>query len=220
MRLPFEEIWSAMKIVPQLFARCRLDLCLGDYHFSDISEETLLQLQEEESCDKELLSVLFSERELFWQPNLQPSLSAWHTRFNTFIVFINHYVDLLKRNDSPVDYLYAAVLHDLKTKARRVQKSFTEAANTSSQVQLQSLMRFRIATYPHVLFFMRHPYMPVAEVYATKKRLDLMIQAIPRTHRLFQLLREPCWCLQLLSEASPSAKKANTHTKSTDTEEK
>ena len=220
MRLPFEEIWAAMEIIPQFFLRCRLDLCLGDYRFSNISEETLLHLQEEESCDKELLPVLFSEREIFWQPNLQPSLPAWYTRFNTFIVFINQYVDLLKRNDSPVDYLYAAVLHDLKTKARRVQKSFTEASNTSSQSQLQSLLRFRIATYPHVLFFMYHPYMPVAEVYTTKKRLDLMIQSIPRTHRLLQLLTEPCWRLQLLSEAPSSTKKTSTQKKSTDTEEK
>ena len=219
MRLPYEEIWSALRIIPQLFTRCQLDLCLGDYCFFDLSEEMLLQLREKESCDKEILPVLFSERELFWQPNLQPSLSAWYTRFSTFIFFIDHYVELLKKNDSPADYLYAAILHDLKAKARHIQKSFAETASISSQLRFQTLTRFRIAVYPHILFFMRHAYMPVAEIHTAENRLDIMMQSIPRSYRLLQLLREPYWQLQLLQVTS-SPQKASTSKNATAKEEK
>lgn len=198
MRLPFQEIWDATVLVPDFFPKYRVDLYLGDYCFQALSQEMLQQLQQPSSCDSDLLPVLFSEREIFWQPDMQPSLNAWCTRFNIFNDFLHHYTEALKNQDTSVDYLYAAILHDLKTKATYTQNMLKNSVQATPQVQYRFIARFRVATYPHILFFLRQPHVPLIAARYAENRLDLMIRTLLLKNKIpLRVLVEPRWQLQV-----------------------
>ena len=123
LQIPFQEVHTATRLIPHFFTRFRLDLCVGDYRLEGLSEDMVQSLRTVDSYDADLLPVMFNARELFWQPNLLPTPAVWCTRFNIFNAFIRSYIAALQARDMPVDYLYAAVLHDMYNKAVSTQKS-------------------------------------------------------------------------------------------------
>lgn len=209
MRLPFTEIGPAIQTIPQLFKQYKIDLWIGSYCFDEFSHSILKQFLSPESCDEELIEALFTERELFWQPDMQPSLTTWITRFSILKVFIKDYIEMLKVHDAPVDYLYASILHDIILQVEKVQESLTSSTTSNLDQSFQSVMKFRLSVYPHITFFMKHPCMSKSVLKCAQNRLHLMIHTLfLKSGYAFHLFQDPYWQITpSLRSVAPSAER-------------
>ena len=204
MRLPFTEIRDASRLIPHLFKQYRTDLWIGSYCFDEFSPSMLKQFLNPESYDDELIATLFTERELFWQPNMNPSLTAWLTRFNMLKVFVKEYIEKLKAHDTPIDYLYAGILYDMTLHIEKVQEQLTSSTTSNLELLFQNVMKFRLSVYPHITFFMRHPFTPETELKYAQNRLHIMIHTLfLKGGYAFRLFQDPYWQIVLRSEKVP-----------------
>ena len=203
MRLSFTEIRSATQVIPQLFKQYKTDLWVGSYCFDKFSPSMLKQFLSPESCDEELIDALFSARELFWQPNMQPSLTTWITRFSMLRVFVKSYIEALKVHDTPIDYLYAGILHDMVLQIEATQEALTSSTTSDLEQLFQSVMKFRLSVYPHIIFFTKHPYMPESVLKYAQNRLHIMIHTLfLKGGYAFRLFQDPYWQIRPVSKQS------------------
>ena len=177
-QLPFEQLWGTIALIPKLPSEFRINLHLNDYCFEGLTTNLLESLRTESHYDPDLIAMLFSERDIFWQPSIAPSPKVWHTRFQVFHAFLRDYIAALNARDQAADYLCAAILHDLQNKVAQAQQDLLNQEKKSTYCQFQALIRFRLSTYAHILFFLQHPLVPPPTLRLAYHRLDLMVRGI------------------------------------------
>ena len=176
MRFPYEQIWAVDAFFKESFERYDMTLCLGDYSFSGIGVDTLDQLKEPLRFSDVLFSELFIERDLFWQPNLVPSLSAWQSRFGTTKLFLKECIDELNKEDASLAYLYAGILHNMAVRIDSLAEVFCQSPLPSKKELMAALMQFRLGIHPHLRFFLAHPHFSVSLKYNAQRLLSLMVR--------------------------------------------
>lgn len=173
------------------------------------SEEWSLveQMENDPYYDAELLPNLFTFREIFWQPNVYPSLNACLTGLK---LVANYSTELATENaDTEIETrkLYTQLVAHIGKLAEEAHQSLSKSENAGEMIPAV-LGEFRKQSFPVIMLFIHHPMNRIDYREDALRRVNFMVKTLLDQYQLrFNDLMLPYWEVER-AQSPKSAKTA------------
>ena len=88
MKLEIAEIWNFLKLrIDQSTQSISFNLAAADFKLENLSSETIKALKNKEDYHEEVLTSIFINREILWQPNVYDKVEICISNLNIFSSF-------------------------------------------------------------------------------------------------------------------------------------
>lgn len=193
MKLAFAEIWSFLDIVGDEAHLWSFRLRAGDFLQENITPGLIAQLKEDAFYDPEILPNLFTFREIFWQPNVYPTLNACLTGLKLVANYSHELTEQLDGTEEPTVRLYTELVHHIGQLA--VQANEMLSADETAAEKLPAVLgEFRKQAFPVIMLFIHHPMNRADYKEDALRRINFMVKTLIEQYQLrFNDLLLPHW---------------------------
>ncbi len=193
MKLPFAEIWPFARLIKGEEASWSFTLVAGDCRWEDVKPALVGEIENDLYYDAELLPNLFTFREIFWQPNVYPTLNACLTGLK---LVTNYSAELtLEHGDSDVETrkVYVHLVDYIGKLAQHAHDELSSSAQASDRIP-QVLKEFRKQSFPVIMLFIHHPMNRIDYREDALRRVNFMVKTLLDQYQLrFNDLMLPYW---------------------------
>ncbi|MEQ8808425.1 MAG: hypothetical protein RIE59_05100 [Imperialibacter sp.] len=205
MKLDFGEIWPFLKIVGEEAPKWSFNLVAGNFVSEKVPLTLIRQLESDSYYDAEMLPNLFTFREVFWQPNVYPTLSACLTGLKLVVNYSNELTEEYANSTQETQQLYVHLVKHIGELARQANEQLEGSEQASDQIP-SVLGEFRKQSFPVIMLFIHHPMNRVDYKEDALRRVNFMVKTLIEQYQLrFNDLLLPHWELDRL----PDSKKAD-----------
>ena len=205
MKLPFTEVWSFFKLVKDMEASWRFKLVAGNCVWENASQSLVQQLEDDSYYDVELLPNLFTFREIFWQPNVYPSLNACLTGLKLVANYSDELKDEQGSSGEETRKLYVHLVSHVGKLAEEAHESLSRVEQASEHIPAV-VGEFRKQAFPVIMLFIHHPMNRVAYKEDALRRINFMVKTLLEQYQLrFNDLMLPYWEIERTAAVKTAA---------------
>ena len=201
MKIPYQEIWAFIELVDPGDGY-QMGLSVGQKMVRNIPFNIIRDIRDDTNYDPRLLEVLFTEREVFWEPKESRKLSQYLIKLDIAQYEYQKAIEQIKQKDDPPHYLYAELLtHFLKT-IEEHRKDIAEEGKAT----LRTIGRFRCNSLPFFIFFVEHPKTRKNEKKEALRKLNCMVNGLLTELRenFYNIETDPFWVIEEKKEEAPT----------------
>lgn len=193
MKLSFTEVWSFLKLMKGAEESWRLTLVAGNCVWENASHSLVQQLEDDSHYDVELLPNLFTFREIFWQPNVYPSLNACLTGLKLVANYSNELKEEHGNSDEETRKLYVHLVNHIGKLAEEAHEILSGGEQAGEQIP-PVVGEFRKQSFPVIMLFIHHPMNRPAYREDALRRINFMVKTLLEQYQLrFNDLMLPYW---------------------------
>jgi len=201
MKLPFAEIWSFARLIKGQEASWSFTLVAGDCRWEKVESSLIAEIENDIYFDPELLPNLFTFREIFWQPNVYPTLNACLTGLK---LVTNYSAELTLEHGESVIATRKMYVHLVDYVGGLAQKAYDDLSKNGQDPERipQVLKEFRKHSFPVILLFIHHPMNRIDYREDALRRVNFMVKTLLDQYLLrFNDLMLPYWEVDKAKEA-------------------
>ncbi|MCZ6694896.1 MAG: hypothetical protein O6939_13405 [Bacteroidetes bacterium] len=212
MKLEIAEIWNFLKLrIDQSTQSISFNLAAADFKLENLSSETIKALKNKEDYHEEVLTSIFINREILWQPNVYDKVEICISNLNIFSSFCQDAIDQLTNSDQPIDQFYNQIFQFLSSISQETVNVFQESiqdskANVKIAPSEDSTYVNPKSYIPRILGRFRKKAFPVIQVFigllpqgnlvrrSALNRMDFAVQVIINQYNLkYSDVIDPFW---------------------------
>ncbi len=196
MKLAFDEIWSFLEIIGEEAPLWTFTLKAGSFSREGVSLDLTHQLENDALYDPEMLPNLFTFREIFWQPNVYPTLSACLTGLKLVVNYSSELAEEYQDATTETQQLYVDLVNHIGLLAAEANEKL--ASNEDANDQIPSVLgEFRKQSFPVIMLFIQHPMNRNDYKEDALRRINFMVKTLIEQYQLrFNDLLLPHWELE------------------------
>lgn len=182
-------------------------LVAGECSWDEVSLELIRQLESDPFYDPETLPSLFTFREIFWQPNVYPTLNACLTGLKLLTNFSAELSEEYAESDKETHKLYVHLVDHIGKLALQSHAQLADHQNANDQIP-SVLGEFRKQCFPVIMLFTHHPMNRADYREDALRRVNFMVKTLLEQYQLrFNDLLLPHWELKRKQPEPVAAKK-------------
>ncbi len=212
MKLEIAEIWNFLKLrIDQSTQSISFNLAAADFKLENLSSETIKALKNKEDYHEEVLTSIFINREILWQPNVYDKVEICISNLNIFSSFCQDAIDQLANSDKPIDQFHHEIFQFLSTLSQETVNVFQESIQKSKEnvrvAPSEDSAYVNPKSYiPRILGRFRKKAFPVIQVFigllpqgnlvrrSALNRMDFAVQVIINQYNLkYSDVIDPFW---------------------------
>ncbi|MEQ9376157.1 MAG: hypothetical protein RIG68_13310 [Imperialibacter sp.] len=207
MKLDFGEIWPFLKIVGEEAPKWSFNLVAGNFVSEKVPLTLIRQLESDSYYDAEMLPNLFTFREVFWQPNVYPTLNACLTGLKLVANYSNELTEEYANSTQKTQQLYVSLVKHIGDLARQTNKQLAGSEQASDRIP-SVLGEFRKQSFPVIMLFIHHPMNRIDYKEDALRRINFMVKTLIEQYQLrFNDLLLPHWELDRLPDSKKTDSK-------------
>ena len=205
MKLEIAEIWNFLKLrIDQSTQSISFNLAAADFKLENLSSETIKALKNKEDYHEEVLTSIFINREILWQPNVYDKVEICISNLNIFSSFCQDAIDQLANSDQPIDQFYNQIFQFLSSISQETVNVFQESiqdskANVKIAPSEDSTYVNPKSYIPRILGRFRKKAFPVIQVFigllphrnlvrrSALNRMDFAVQVIINQYNIIEV---------------------------------
>ena len=193
MKLAFTEVWSFLKLIQGAEESWWLKLVAGNCVWENASHSLVQQLENDSYYDVELLPNLFTFREIFWQPNVYPSLNACLTGLKLVANFSDELKEEYSNSGEETRKLYVHLVNHIGKLAEEAHEMLSKGDQADEQIP-PVVGEFRKQSFPVIMLFIHHPMNRASYREDALRRVNFMVKTLLVQYQLrFNDLMLPYW---------------------------
>lgn len=202
MQIALSEIWNFSELIEVGERGWSYQLQAGAVCVRNITHEILIQLKNDLEYDTELLPLIFTFREIMWQPDVFTEASKSLPGLRILKAHCQDIIEVYDESQNVPRHVYAELLRGL---VATCDEAITEIEAGAQSVK-KILGSFRTEAFPIVKFFIFHPKNRVDYHQDAINRLNYAVKImLTQFHGKYTELKDPVW--NVLYE-QPHAEKA------------
>jgi len=212
MKLEIAEIWNFLKLkIDASVQEINFSLRAGEFGLDDLSVKTIEALKDRVDYHEEVLTSIFINREIIWQPNVYDKVEICISNLNIFSSFCQDAIDQLANSDKPIDQFHHEIFQFLSTLSQETVNVFQESIQKSKEnvrvAPSEDSAYVNPKSYiPRILGRFRKKAFPVIQVFigllpqgnlvrrSALNRMDFAVQVIINQYNLkYSDVIDPFW---------------------------
>ncbi len=180
-------------------------LVAGDCVWENGTHTLITQLENDLYYDAELLPNLFTFREIFWQPNVYPTLNACLTGLKLVVNYGQELTEDYATAGEETRLLYAHLVSHIGKLAQEAHEVLSKSDQASEQIPAV-LGEFRKQSFPVIMLFIHHPMNRIDYREDALRRVNFMVKTLLDQYQLrFNDLMLPYWEISRASGTTAAA---------------
>ena len=206
MKICYGEIWEFVEKfhAPDSF---RITLCVGKKRMQNIACEIICDMRKDAGYDSDLLNVIFSEKEVFWDPNRSPDPRTYVIQLKVVEHTCEEIVETFKKRDAAVAYIYAEIMAQLL----KTVQTHRERVGEQGRIDPKGIGDFRCDTLPFFSFFIGHPKTKKNDQREALRKFSHMVESLMTgmNRQLHQIEMAPYWEIEKATSTKKGGEGAN-----------
>lgn len=207
MKLAFSEIWTFLQLTKEEASTWTYKLVAGDCVWEESSLNLIQQVENDPYYDPEMLPNLFTFREIFWQPNVYPTLNGCLTGLKLVTNYSTELAEEYAASAQETHKLYVYLVQHIGKLADLAHEQL--AASDTANDQIPGVLgEFRKQSFPVIMLFIHHPMNRADYREDALRRINFMVKTLLEQYQLrFNDLLLPHWLLDRVPQAPAKEKK-------------